>query len=306
VMCERHLELLRRSHITSHMIVPLRARGRTLGAVTFVTTGSHTYDEQDLALAEELAHHAALAVDNARLYREAQTALRMRDEFLGSITHDLRTPLTSIKGRAQLLLKQVARGEVPAAGDLTDGLTTIAAVAGRMNALVDELVDLARLEGSHPLELMRQPVDLVALARRSATEHQRASDAHRIRVVAVEETVCGEWDAVRIERVLDNLLSNAIRYSPGGGEVTISVGRGRGDAWLTVADRGVGIPAGDLPRVFDRFHRGANVAGRIQGAGVGLAGVKQIVEQHGGSVSIESEEGRGTTVTLRLPLAAPA
>lgn len=302
---ERHLEMLRRSHIRSHMIVPLRARGRTLGTVTFVTTRTRTYGAEDLALAEELAHHAALAVDNARLYREAQSALRMRDEFLSNITHDLRTPLTSIKGRAQLLQRQVARGSMPAPETLADGLAAIASTTDRMNALVGELIDLARLEDGRPLELARESVDLVALARRCAAEYERAAGAPPIRVSAVEGSLCGQWDPVRLERVMDNLISNAVRYGSGG-EIRIDLGRDGDAAILTVADRGVGIPAADLPRIFERFHRGSNVSGRIPGAGVGLAGVKQIVEQHGGSVTVESEEGRGTTMTVRLPLAPPS
>ncbi|MGE0541064.1 MAG: PAS domain-containing protein [Dehalococcoidia bacterium] len=301
---ERHLELLRRSSIRSHMIVPLRARGRTLGILTFIGTRSRNYAEADLALAEELAHHAAFAVDNARLYHEAQSAVRIRDEFLSSVSHDLRTPLTSIKGWIQLLIRQVNRGTLPPADALVESLSTILSVTDRMNALVDELVDLGRLESGRRLELTPQLVDLVALVRQGVAEHQRGSDQHVIRVVVDREDVHGEWDAIRLERVFDNLLANAVRYSPEGGNVTVSVRREDASAVVIVEDDGVGIPAADLPRIFDRFHRGSNVSGRIAGAGVGLAGVKQIVEQHGGTVTVESEESRGTRVTVRLPIAA--
>jgi PAS domain S-box-containing protein len=302
---ERHLQLLRRSGIRSHMIVPLRARGRTLGTLTFVATHERRYTEVDVALAEELAHHAAFAVDNARLYQEAQSALRQRDEFLSSVSHDLRTPLTSIKGWVQLLIRQANRGSIPPPDAMLEGLNTILSVTDRMNALVDELVDLGRLESGRQLELDPQPVDLVAMARQRVAEHQRGSDQHTIQVVVNQEHFWGVWDATRLERVFDNLLSNAVRYSPAGGTITVSIRRERSDALFTIKDQGVGIPPADLPRIFDRFHRGSNVSGRIAGTGVGLAGVKQIVEQHGGSVTVESEEGRGTAVTVRLPISTP-
>jgi signal transduction histidine kinase len=115
----------------------------------------------------------------------------------------------------------------------------------------------------------------------------------------------GAWDAARLEPALDNLVDNAVEYSPDGGDVTVRV-RVEGDAAVVrVADRGIGIPAADLPRVFERLHRGANVAGRIDGTGIGLARVRQTVAQHGGTVDVQSREGHGSTVTVRLPLAAP-
>jgi PAS domain S-box-containing protein len=301
---ERHLELLRRSDIRSHMIVPLRARGRTFGTLTLITTQTRTYSEADLALAEELAHHAAFAVDNARLYHEAQAALRMRDEFLSSVSHDLRTPLTAIKGWIQLLIRQANRDPLPSSDTMVESLSTILSVTDRMNALVDELVDLGRLESGRRLELAPQPVDLIALVRRCVAEHQRGSERHVIEVVVDSEHLRGVWDAIRLERVFDNLLANAVRYSPDGGHVTVTLRRKSAGAIIVVEDEGVGIPAADLPRIFDRFHRGSNVSGRIAGTGVGLAGVKQIVEQHGGAVTVESEESHGTRVTVRLPIVA--
>ena len=304
---EQHLALLRRARLVSHMIVPLRARGRTLGTITFVTGQSRRrYDVQDLALAEDLARRAALAVDNARLYQEAQEALRIRDEFLSSVTHDLRTPLTAIRGRAQILLRRAGRDGGIAPDVMVEGLNAIDSVSGRMEGLVAELVDLSRLESGRPLELVTEPVDLLALVREGVADQERTTTArHQIRVASNETAVIGAWDGARLARVIANLLSNAVRYSPSGGTITVTVTReGEAADWarLTVHDQGVGIPARDLPHIFNRFHRGSNVVGRITGAGIGLAGVKQIVEQHGGTVTVESDEGVGTTVTVRLPL----
>jgi signal transduction histidine kinase len=122
-------------------------------------------------------------------------------------------------------------------------------------------------------------------------------------VAAPADPVVGRWDRARLERVVDNLVSNAVKYSPGGGAVEVSVVQDGRWAILTVRDQGIGIPPGDLHRVFERFARGGNVGG-IPGSGVGLAAVRHIAEQHGGTVAVESAEGRGTTVTVRLPLDA--
>jgi signal transduction histidine kinase len=166
------------------------------------------------------------------------------------------------------------------------------------------VLDAARLQEGRPLELDRRPTDLVALARRAAAECQQTTGRHRIRCEAQVPRLVGRWDAARLERVLGNLLDNAVKYSPGGTEITLTVARSGATAVVAVRDRGVGIPAGDLPRVFERFYRGSNVAGRIGGTGLGLAGVKRIVEQHGGTIEVESVEGVGSTFTVRLPLRA--
>lgn len=299
-----HLRLLRAAGLRSSIVVPLRARERTLGTLTFVTTEEgRRYGADDLALAEELARRAALAVDNARLYQEAQDALRVRDEFLGSITHDLKTPLTSIRGRAQLLIRRLERDAPTTREALLEAFSAIDAATSRMAGLVEELVDLGRLEGGRPLELTLGPTDLVVLVREAAADQQRTTARHQLRVVSDQESLTGLWDAARLERVIGNLLGNAIRYSTSGGEIVLSVAREREHARFSVRDNGVGIPAADLPHIFERFRRGSNVAGRIAGTGIGLAAVKQIVEQHGGTVTVESVEGSGTTVTVRLPLA---
>jgi signal transduction histidine kinase len=156
------------------------------------------------------------------------------------------------------------------------------------------------------LPLEREPTDLVALAREVAARCQQATEEHSLEVQAAVAELVGHWDRDRLERVLENLLSNAIKYSPDGGEVTISVAEDVQDheSWavLVVRDHGVGIPAVDLPRLFERFQRGRNVVGQIAGTGIGLAAARQVVEQHQGRIAVESQEGLGTTVTVRLPL----
>lgn len=278
------------------------AAGRLTGAATIardITAQKQAAAEREHLLARE---QAALA--------ETRQALAVRDEFLSSVSHDLRTPLTGIRGLAQLLARQLGRLELPQAPRLQEQAAAIDRAAAMMNAMVDELLDLTRLEAGQPLELHREAVDLVALAHHCAQEQGRTASGHDIHVTAAVPALVGHWDAGRLERVLANLLSNAIKYSPDGGTVEVGVRpvEEPGGPWaeLVVADHGVGIPPADLPYVFDRFHRGANVAGRVGGAGIGLAGVRRMVELHGGTVAITSVEGAGTAVTVRLPLAEPA
>ena len=165
---------------------------------------------------------------------------------------------------------------------------------------------MAHLEAGRPLELRRRPADLVALAHQAVAELQPTIPRHALVIETGATSLVGLWDAGRMDRVLGNLLSNAIKYSPAGGRISVRLtgdpAAPSGWAVLVVQDEGLGIPAADLLHVFERFHRGGNVTGQIRGSGIGLAGVRQIVEQHGGTISVQSEEGQGATFTVRLPL----
>jgi len=258
------------------------------------------------SLEAELAGRKRAEQELRRTEAELQELLRTRDKFLASAAHDLKNPLANIKGQAQLMRRRAARAERLDAAQVMQVLANIDASATRMVAMVDELLDSARLQLGQPLELNRRRTDLVALAHRITAEHQSTTERHRLRVEAAATELVGVWDGERLERVLGNLLGNAVKYSPHGGEILISVAREDGleGVWAVVAvrDEGVGIPAADLPRVFQRFHRGANVVGRIGGTGIGLAGARAIVESHGGMIAVESQEGAGSTFTVRLPL----
>lgn len=230
---------------------------------------------------------------------------REREEFMASASHDLKNPLATIRGNAQLLARRLSLGRATPA-DADEQLGQVIEAADKMTGILDELLDSARLQLGRPLELRRQPTDLVALTQQVASASQRISERHRIQVEAAVPSLVGEWDAPRLERVLANLLANAIKYSPAGGEVRVALAQ-TGDSaspWveLSVHDPGIGIPARDLPHVFDRYHRASNVVGLIEGSGIGLANARQIVEQHGGSLTVSSQEGAGSTFTLRLPL----
>jgi signal transduction histidine kinase len=261
------------------------------------------------AVARESARRATIlaeALDTAR--RELQQAMWTRSDFLASASHDLKNPLAAIKGTAQLLCRRAERSGLPEMQRLVAGLAIIDRTATQMTALVNDLLDVTRLHVGRPLEVDRSSIDLVALAHRVADDFGLISEWHRITVQTDVDELIGEWDGRRLERVLANLVSNAIKFSPEGGEVTMSLAseQDADGVWavLTIADQGLGIPPDDLPRVFDRFHRASNVVGRIGGTGIGLASVKQIVDAHGGMVGVASHEGQGSTFTVRLPRAS--
>lgn len=231
-----------------------------------------------------------------------------RASFIDAATHDLRNPLTALKGRAQILLRRIGRGQDIDAADIEAGLIAINADADRMMRLIDELLDASHLRSGQALTLNPAPIDLIALAQGSvATVRHRTTQS--ITIDSSGPELVGTWDGPRLERVVHNLLDNAIKYSRGEGNIALRIATldaPEQERWavLTVQDEGIGIPAADLPHIFNRFQRGGNV-GNPAGTGIGLAGVKQIVEQHHGTIAVESVDGQGTTVTVRLPLSPP-
>jgi PAS domain S-box-containing protein len=234
---------------------------------------------------------------------------QQKDAFLAAASHDLKNPLTAIKARAQILQRQATRMKGPEGRRVVDGLRAIDQTATRLTAMINELLDVARLQMGRPLLLDRQPTDLAELAHQVTAELQPSTDRHDIEIKAPAEKKLGLWDPARLERVVSNLVSNAIKFSPEGGRVTLVV-RGEerdGEPWvaLEVHDEGVGIPVEDVPRIFERFYRGSNVAGAIEGTGLGLTGSRHIVEQHGGQLLVESQQGHGSVFTLLLPAHIP-
>jgi signal transduction histidine kinase len=301
--------------VVSYLAVPVIARaGKVLGGLFFGHPEPDIFDERAERFAVGLAAQAAVAVENARLYQQAQDELSARgraeaekEAFLDAVAHDLGNPLTTVKGQAQLLRRRARQGRADLA-TLETGLGAIEGATDRATRLIAELTDAARLEAQRPLDLRRIAVDLVALAEASIAESQAAAAGHPLHLETDIAEVVGVWDADRLTRVLENLVANAIKYSPAGSAVVVRVGREEASdgpvAVLSIVDQGVGIPADDLPHIFERFRRGGNVAGRIAGSGLGLWGSQRIVAQHGGTIVIDSTEGQGTTVTVRLPLNA--
>ncbi|HEX8633854.1 MAG TPA: PAS domain S-box protein [Pyrinomonadaceae bacterium] len=297
----KRFRVARELGLASAMIVPLVARGRTLGAITFATSApGRRYGLSDLALAEDLAQRAAFAVDNARLYREAQEANRLKDEFLATLSHELRTPLTSILGWTNLL-RSVKFDDATAAR----ALETIERNARSQKQLVDDLLDASRIiTGKLRLDLkpteLRQVVEAACEAARPAAQAKGIELA--LTIDAAANLVAG--DAERLQQVVWNLLSNAVKFTPEGGRVEVRLERAGTQARIAVTDTGEGVKADFLPFVFDRFRQADQTTTRTHGGlGLGLAIVRHLTELHGGTVGATSAgEDRGATFEVRLPL----
>ena len=317
------------SPIHSYLGVPLVWRGSAFGLLQIDSLHVDAFQHEDLQLMEKVATALSGTIEIARRYAaevqalsDTEKAVRLRDELLAVVSHDLKNPLSAIKGNTQLLRKRVmslAPGDSTA---LLPGLERIDTATTKMIALINELVDFANIQSGQPLDLLRRPTDLVALTRQVVKQYQQTTDHHTLTVETSLPRLSGYWDTFRLERVLDNLLSNAIKYSPDGGTITVDIAQDTPDvgvttvppdpgktapagkpwAVLTVRDEGVGIPAADLPHIFEWYRRASNTSGKISGAGIGLAGARHIVELHGGSIEAASEEGKGSTFTIRLPL----
>jgi PAS domain S-box-containing protein len=297
-----HLRVLRELGLRSAMVVPLVARGRTLGAMTFVTAESgRSYRGRELGFATDLARRAAMAVDNARLYREAQDANRTKDEFLAVVSHELRTPLNAILGWAQLLR---ARPDE----DLVHGLETIERNAKAQAELIDDLLDISRII-TGKLRLDVREVDLVPVLDAAIESVRPAADAKGIALRATFDPRAGHvaGDGNRLQQVAWNLLSNAIKFTPRGGHVALRLHQVDGHVEVRVADTGQGIDAAFLPYVFQRFRQAdASSTRQHGGLGLGLSIVRHLVELHGGTVSVESAGvAQGSTFAVRLPAMTP-
>jgi signal transduction histidine kinase len=255
------------------------------------------------ALGWTLAGRLALAFHNAvqargeaeRLSQDLKRALHTRDEFLAAASHDLRNPLATIQAAGELL----ARSD-PGPERVKSSAEHILSASRRMAELLDAFLDVTRLEAGKPLELRKRPCDLAPLVRQVVAETQHTTARHQITIDTPDELRV-DADGPRLQRVVGNLVGNAIKYSPEGGEINVKLALQQGEIVLTVRDRGMGIPGPDQERIFERFQRGTNVEGRIAGTGIGLAGARQIVEQHGGTISVKSQINRGATFTVRFP-----
>ncbi|WP_395853761.1 PAS domain S-box protein [Cystobacter fuscus] len=298
----RHQELLHRLEPRSSIVVPLIARGHILGAVLLTASESgRRYGARDLSLAEELARRAALAIDNARLHEKSGQATRTRDEVLRIVAHDLRTPLNVIALNAGKLLK------CPPEKRATDTkpLESIRKAVDRANRLIQDLLDVARMEAGR-LTVDRVPEQTAPLVKEAAELHRALAEEKSIQLtIAVPEDVPPVFaDRDRVLQILSNLLGNALKFTPAGGQISLRAAPMGSLVRFSVSDTGSGIAEEDLPHLFEPFWQAP--AGRKQGAGLGLAIVKGLVDAHGGHIWVESSPGVGSTFFFTLPTASPA
>ncbi|QSQ22122.1 PAS domain-containing protein [Pyxidicoccus parkwayensis] len=296
-----HRRLMESLSPRSMMFVPLMARGRTLGVVSVVSqSASRRYGARDLVFLEDLAARAALAVDNAWLYRELGSAVTARDEFVAIATHELRTPMSALHLQLTSLQRATERGAPVSPERLKQGLASAKRQAERLNHLVAHLFDVTRISTGH-LVLEREELDVSALVHRLVTRMEDALAAAGCAPVLHTDTpVRCHVDKLRLEQVVMNLLSNAMKYAPGQ-PVEVSVESSDRLAVITVRDWGPGIPREAQARIFERFERATGEHARAS-LGLGLYISRQIARAHGGELTVEDPpEGPGARFVLQLP-----
>jgi PAS domain S-box-containing protein len=326
-------EILRALGLRSCMMLPLVARGRMLGVLTLVRSEvGREYDRDDLALAQELATRAALAVENAHLFerarkaaaeaeaqrdsearareklealaQELQEAVQLRDNFLSVASHELKTPLTPMLIRLHTLMRAMeAQPDSPLARQIRVYTETAGRQIQKLVTLINDLLDVSRIAAGR-FRLDREQLDLVTVVREVAGRFElEANRAGSPMTLQLPATLPMQSDAMRLEQVVTNLVDNAIKYG-GGRPIEVRLGEEGGQAVLVVSDQGIGIPPHFHPRIFERFERAVSER-HYGGLGLGLYITRTIVDALGGSIGVASTEGQGASFTVKLPLRPP-
>jgi len=273
----------------------LQSDGRWQGEVDMVRKDGALIPVEARATVVDLPDGPVI-ISAVRDISERRRFERLQRDFLAMVTHDLRSPLTAVKGRAQLL-----RRRAPDDARVDGAVGSILDQVEQMERLIDGLAELVRVDAGQ-LRLHRERFDLVALAREQAAIVQEQTTRHVLQVPDGQAPIVGVWDRQRLGQVLQNLLTNAVKYSPEGGGIAVRVEASRGEARLRVEDHGVGIAHDHLPRLFERFYR-ADLTG-AGGLGLGLHISQMLVEAHGGRIIVASTPGEGSSFTVVLPLSA--
>ena len=286
----------------SMIVVPLKLSSQQIGTLCFSSPLDRHYTEEDQHVAEELARRTVLSIENAQLYHDAQAAIGIRDQFLSIASHELKTPLTSILGSLQLLQRRTDRTNTLNERD-SRTLQMVIDQTLRLNRLISSLFDLSRLKGNQ-FEIERSPLDVAQLIAHVVADMQLTTERHTLQHEQPKQACYVLGDAMRLEQVFQNLIQNAIKYSPNGGAIWITVKLANEQVAISVTDHGLGIPQASLPFLFNRFYRAPNVtAQNLSGIGIGLFVVREIIALHGGSISVSSADNLGSTFTVTLPLA---
>lgn len=289
--------------LSSLIFTPLKSRGKVIGVLTIASCKpDFSYTQADANFMEELASRAGLAVDNSRLFSDAQEALRTRDEFLSIASHELKTPLTSILLNLQLILHKIhnAANEKVEISEIVSMIEVSKKQSERMSRLISDLLNISVISTGR-LQVEREPMDLSGLVddilNRFSVQFEKA---HMKVILKNRKPVWGHWDKIRLEQVISNLISNAVKYGKSK-PLTVEVTHEHGKAIVKIRDQGIGIKEKDMVHIFERFKRAVS-SKDFKGLGVGLYISRQIIEAHGGTLTVKSVERRGSTFTVELPL----
>jgi len=295
-------ELVQKLGLHSFIFAPLNSRGKVIGVITLaLSEPGRNYTKDDAALIDELSGRAGIAIDNARLFSEAQEALRTRDEFLSIASHELKTPLTSILLNLQLMLHRIqhAADKQVNMNELVKMIEVSRQQSIRMSGLISDLLNISVISSGR-LQIEKENVDLKNITTDVIARFQIQAKRAKVEIKLDAKRVEGKWDKVRIEQVITNLLSNAIKYG-NKKPINMKLSKSKKLAILTIEDRGIGISKEEQPLIFDRFKR-TNAAREFKGLGIGLYIARQIVEAHKGTLTVESNGKSGSKFIMKLPL----
>jgi PAS domain S-box-containing protein len=297
--------------VNSVIAIPLRAAGGTIGIMTFISRAPRHFMPDELDTIARVAELFAMAIENACLFEEAERRAdslhelqEQRSKYILGISHGLRTPLTAIQGQAQLLLRSLEKAGLN--GRLQHSAETVVASSRRMSVMLRDLVDLMHLEARQRLRLNLEPIDLPSFITDVIGKLDGVVEASRVKIEAPESLPRVQADPDRLERILINLLSNALEYSDPGTEVTVRLEQRDGEVVTSINDRGRGIPAEQLGSLFQPYRRLEETRRHRESLGLGLYVTKGLVEAHGGRIRAESEVGKGSSFIFSLPAIQPS
>ncbi len=290
--------IIKQLNLRSYMGMPMKVGNRIVGALTFsLTRENRFYTKHDLKLAQELADRAALAIENSRLYTESQKAVALRDDFISVASHELRTPITSLKmynQGLQMHLKKEGNDQ------LISPLVRMENQINKLTVLVSDLLNVSKLQHGK-LEFDMEEIDLNELVKEAVDAIQTTEDGHRI-IVSGEVSAKVYADKYRINQVVTNLLTNAIKYSPDSDRVVVQLIQEKNNAIVSVEDFGLGIDKEHQNKIFDQFYRVTSKEEKTYpGLGMGLYISKEIVKRHGGDIKVSSRKGKGSRFSFTLP-----
>ncbi len=296
-------DIVEQLHLQSVVFAPLKSRGEVIGVLTIAScTKGFSYSPDDIIHIGELASRAGIAVDKARLYSQAQDALRMRDEFLSIASHELKTPLTSILLNLQFMLYKIQNATTKEIDmkELTRMLEVNKEQAQRMSRLINDLLNTSVIT-TERLQIEKEKTDLSSLVADVIAHFETQLEHAHIKLTFKKVTgITGNWDKLRLEQVITNIISNAIKY----GEkkpIFVKVYKDKKHAFIEIKDRGIGISPESQKHIFEMFERGVSERD-YKGLGVGLFIAAHIVEAHGGKITVASKLNKGSTFTVELPL----